>query len=165
MDWHELGMRERERKTAAEWGLVGLRWGGYGGWVWVSCIARPDVMPQRLLAFCRRWGGSLWTEHISKRRKNAGFRFNLHGAWWLHHIEVKPNQEYTFVWNNWRKTKCWTLNYNRNLSRMGYLNTLKGSHQMPFPLLLATAVTRAARLITPGNVVKLTSMESLSNFK
>lgn len=38
--------------------------------MWANCVARPDFIPQRSLAFCRFEGvGALWTERSCRRKR------------------------------------------------------------------------------------------------
>lgn len=152
MDWHELGMRERERKRAVVWGLVGLV--GELSVGELNCQARfyaPEIFG--LLPW---FGGrALWTEHVPEG-EYVWFWINLHGENW------------GFITLEWNRTKS-TLLFKTTEGRpnVGHwiltLIRLESDNWTPLNHLiwcsplscwlsynLATAVKWAKRLITHG---------------
>lgn len=141
--------RDRDRKKAVVWGLVGLVRG-------VEC--GRTALPGQILCPRDIWlsaffgGRSLWIGARSWGRKRLVSNQPVCRRLWVYHIRMKLNQKYDFVWNNWRTTKCWTLNYTRICLESD--NWICLNHLSPvFCWLrynLATAVKWAEQLITHG---------------
>lgn len=73
MDWHELGMRERERKRAVVWGLVGLVRGAECG---RTALPGQILCPRDLWLSAFFGGRSLWTERVPEG-ENVWFPIDL----------------------------------------------------------------------------------------
>ncbi len=172
--WTDMNWVWEKEKEREQWCEVWWVWWGRGGECGWTPLPGQIVYPRDLWLSASIGEGGGWSlrmEH-SWRRKRLGSDQPVCRGLWVYRIKVKRTTSRLLLETTKRTTECWTQNYNLNLSRITWLNTVKPSHLMRPTLLLeelqfshSRKMNQTTERTWTGILLKQTSMYYLSNFK